>query len=151
MAQDGGSGRQNQDRNGSSGSNLLLWAGLIVATGLLLVLWVPNYFTRELDPKDFKKLVEASPRVEKGGNFKEGFNGTLDVRDKDKQYRFSNLKKVIINPLSSTGTVDVVELGPQGPKGTPVPIDKTWAQNATFRTNIDPKAKYGQDIIDLMD
>ena len=33
MAQDGGSGRQNQDRN-SSGSSLLLWAGLIVLTGL---------------------------------------------------------------------------------------------------------------------
>src|SRR5437588_5536779 len=116
MAQDGGPGRQSQDRNGSAGSNLLLWAGLIVATGLLLILWVPNYFTRELDPKDFKKLVEASPREEKGGNFKEGYNGTLDVRDKDKQYRFSNLKKVVISDRSFTGSVDVVELIAQGPK-----------------------------------
>src|SRR5205823_880679 len=130
MAQDGGSGRQNQDRNGSSASNLLLWGGLIVATGLLLVLWVPSYFfTRELDPKDFKKLVEASPREEKGGSFKEGYNGTLDVRDKDKQYRFSNLKTVVINDRSFTGSVDVVELVPQGTKGKLEPNgEKSWKQ-----------------------
>src|SRR5436190_24177057 len=123
MAQDGGSGRKNQDNNGSSGSNLLLWAGLIVATGLLLILWVPTYFTRELDPKDFKKLVEASPREEKGGKFKDGYEGWIDVREKDKHYRFSNLRKVLINDRSFIGTVDVVESVPQGASKTLEPIE----------------------------
>src|SRR3954462_6277257 len=109
MAQDGGSGR-NQDRNGTSGSNLLLWAVLVVATGLLLILWVPSYFTRELDPKDFKQLVEANPGEEKGDKIKEGFDGYIDVRgEKDKQYRYSNPRKLVINDRSFTGTVDVVE------------------------------------------
>src|SRR5436190_15128008 len=151
MAQDGGSGRKNQDNNGSSGSNLLLWAGLIVATGLLLILWVPSYFTRELDPKDFKKLVEASPREEKGGKVKEGFDGYIDVREKDKHYRYSDPRKLVINDRSFSGTVDVVELIPQGANKNLEPSDKGFARDVTFRTNIDPKAKYGQDIIDLMD
>src|SRR5436190_4812237 len=151
MAQNGGPGRDNQDRNGSSASNLLLWAGLIVATGLLLILWVPNYFTRELDPKDFKKLVEASPREEKGGKLKEGFDGYLDVRDKDKHYRFSNPRKVIINDRSFSGLVDVAEVIPQGAGKTNQPVGKSYTENVAFRTNIDPKAKFGQDIIDLMD
>jgi cell division protease FtsH len=152
MANDGGSGRQNSDRNGSQGSSLLLWAGLIVLTGLLLIFWVTPYFTRELEPEDFKKLVEASARVEKGGQYKEGFAGFLDIRDRerDKHYRYSNLKKVVINEHSFTGTVDVVELVPQGQNKTLVPSEKSWTPNATFRTNIDPKAQYGQSIITLL-
>ena len=150
MAQDGGPGRNNQDRNGNGGSNLLLWAGLIVATGLLLIFWVTPYFTRELEPEDFKKLVEASARVEKGGKFKEGFPGYLDVRDKEKQYRYSNLKKVVINERSITGSIDAVELVPQGPNKQLVPSDKSWSPGAAFRTNIDPKGKYGESIIALL-
>ena len=83
MANDGGNGRQNRDGNGSQGSSLLLWAGLIVATGLLLIFWVTPFLTREIEAEDFKKLVEASARVEKGGSYKEGFPGYLDVREKD--------------------------------------------------------------------
>src|ERR1051326_8837212 len=111
MSQDGGSGRQNQDRN-SPGSNLLLWAVAIVAAGLLLILWVPNYWTKELDPKDFKRLVEASPHEEKGGKLKEGYEGSIDVRDKSKPqvYRFSNLYDVVINERSLTGKIDFAEL-----------------------------------------
>src|SRR5262245_56191671 len=150
MAQDGGPGRQNQDRNGSNGSSLLLWAGLIVATGLLLIFWVTPFFTRELEPEDFKRLVEASAREEKGGKFKDGFAGYLDVRDKEKQFRFSNLKKVVINERSFTGSVDAVELVPQGPNKQLVPSEKSWSPGATFRTNIDPKGQYGESIIKLL-
>jgi cell division protease FtsH len=148
MANDGG--RQNRDGNGSQGSSLLLWAGLIVATGLLLIFWVTPFFTRELEPEDFKKLVEASARVEKGGQYKEGFPGYLDVRVKDKHFRFSNLKGVMIGERSFTGTVDAVELVPQGPNKTLVPTEKSWTQNAAFRTNIDPKGQYGESIIKLL-
>src|SRR5256885_8847317 len=100
MAHEGGSGRQNQDRNGSSGTSLLLWALLIVATGLLLIVWLPTYFTRELDPKDFKKLVEASPREDKGGKVKEGSDGYIDVREKEKHYRYSDPRELVINDRS---------------------------------------------------
>src|SRR5438034_2608229 len=144
MAQDGGPGRQNQDRNGTSGSNLLLWAVLVVATGLLLILWVPSYSTRELDPKDFKKLVEANPREEKGGKLKEGFDGYIDVLEKDKHFRYSDPRKLKINDRSFTGTVNVVELTRQGTSKSLEPSDKGSAET-DFRTNIDPKAKYGQD------
>src|SRR5262245_47435 len=151
MAQDGGSGRQNQDRNGTSGSSLLLWAVLVVATGLLLIVWVPSYFTRELDPKDFKKLVEASPHDEKGGKLKDGYEGTLDIPEKGKIYRYSNLHKVVINERSLVGSADVAEVAPQGTSKRLEAVDKTFVRDITFRTNIDTKADYGQEIIKLMD
>jgi cell division protease FtsH len=148
MSQDGGSGRQNQDRNGSPGSSLLLWAGLIVATGLLLIFWVSPFFTRELETEDFKRLVAASPRVERGGKLKEGFAGYIDVREKDKLFRYSNLRKVIIHDRSVSGTVGAVELVQQGKQL--VPVDKTFNENAAFRTNIDPNGQYREDIINLL-
>src|ERR1041385_7354742 len=114
MSDDGGSGRQKQDRN-SSGSSLLLWAGLIVATGLLLVFLVTPYFQRELGPVDLKHLLTASQYVEKGGKLKEGSAGYIDVRDKDKDkvFRYSNIHRVIIHDRSITGYLDSVELQPQ--------------------------------------
>src|SRR6476646_6941683 len=151
MAQDGGSGRQNQDRNGTSGSNLLLWAVLVVATGLLLILWVPSYFTRELDPTDLKKLIEVSSREEKGGKLREGFDGYIDVRDKDKLNRVSNLHKVVISERAVSGLVDVVELTPQGSNKSPEPVEKTFAHDVAFRTNIDAKSKYGDQIAPLLE
>src|SRR5438132_1534861 len=111
MSQDNGSGRQNQDRNASPGSNLLLWAGLIVATGLLAVMWVAPYFTRKLEPEDLRALIKASQPVEKGGS---ADNRYIDVRVSDgtktRDFRFSNLKKVVVRERSITGQVDVVEL-----------------------------------------
>src|SRR5437868_2493612 len=149
MAQDGGSGR-NQDRNGTSGSNLLLWAVLVVATGLLLILWIPSYFTRELDPTDLKKLIEVSSREEKGGKLKEGFDGYIDVREKDKLIRVSNVHKVVISERAVTGLVDVVELSPQGSNKSPEPVEKTFSHDVAFRTNIDAKSKYGDQIAPLL-
>jgi len=151
MAHDGGSGRQNQDRNGTSGSNLLLWAVLVVATGLLLILWIPSYFTRELDPTDLKKLIEISSREEKGGKLKEGFEGYIDVREKDKLNRISNPHKIVISERAVTGLVDVVELAPQGSNNRPEPVEKTWSKDTAFRTNIDAKSKYGDQIASMLE
>ena len=149
MSQDGGPGRQNQDRNGSPGSNLLLWALLIVVSGLLLIFWVSPFFTRDLKPDDLKRLVAASPRVETGGKLKEGFAGYIDVRDdKDKLYRFSDLRQVVIHDRSVSGKVGVVEIVQQGKQL--VPIDKTYNATASFRTNIDPNGQYREDIINLL-
>src|SRR3954451_13446424 len=129
MSQDGG--RQNQDRN-SPGSNLLLWAVAIVAAGLLVILWVPNYWTRELDPSDLKRLVEASPHEEKGGKLKEGHEGSIDVREKGKLFRYSNLHKVVINERAISGLVDVAEVAPQGASKELEPIEKA-SRDVPFR------------------
>ena len=85
-------------------------------------MWVTPYFTRELEPEDLKKLVEASPRVEKGGKLKEGLPGYIDVRDEG-QARFAirTCRRSSINERSFTGTVDAVELVPQGPNKQLVP------------------------------
>jgi cell division protease FtsH len=150
MAQDGGSGRQNHDRNGSPGSSLLLWAGLIVATGLLFIFWVTPYFTRELKPADLKKLIEASQRVGDTDKLKDGVPAYVEVRDKDKHYGYSNLKKVVINDRSFTGTVDAVELAP-GPNKALLPVGKTFRQDVAFRTNIDPNGANRDEIIKLLE
>jgi cell division protease FtsH len=149
MSDDGGSGRQKQDRN-STGSGLLLWAGLIVATGLLLIFLVTPYFQRELSPSDLKDLIAASQYVEKGGKPKEGAIGYIDVRDKDKAYRYSNLQKPVIHDRSITGTVDVVELQPQGAQGKLHPGSKPWTEAASFRTNIDASGPVRDEIVKLL-
>jgi cell division protease FtsH len=150
MAQDGGSGRQNQDRNASPGSSLLLWAGLIVFTGLLLIFWITPFFTRELRTEDFKRLIAASPREAEGGSVKDGAVGYIDIKEKDKQYRYSNPRKIIVHDRSLTGLVDVVELRSAGANKTLEPINTTLTENATFRTNIDPNGQYREDIIKLL-
>src|SRR5262245_42042783 len=118
MAQEGGPNRQNQDRNGSSGSSLFLWAGLIVATGLLVIFWISPLFTRELEVSDFERLVQANARNE-DGTLKEGAPGYVDVRtqrgSKTTTYRYSNPHKIVVNDRSITGQVDVA---PTVVKGT---------------------------------
>jgi cell division protease FtsH len=147
MAQDGG--RQNQDRN-SPGSSLLLWAGLIVATGLLLIFWISPLFTRELRISDFKELVAASPHDE-NGKLKEGAVGYIDVVEKDRKFRYSNVRKVVVNDRSITGMIDVVELKTTAPNKTLEPVQSSWTPNATFRTHIDSSGEYKSEIDKLLE
>jgi cell division protease FtsH len=152
MAQDGGgNGRQNPDRNGSQGSSLLLWAGLIVATGVLLIFWIAPFFTRELDTGDFKRLVAVSARDDEG-KFKDGFPGYIDVhdRDKEKHYRYSNLRGVVIHDRSLTGYVGAVELV-QGPNRQLVPKENAFSEKVAFRTNIDPTGQLRDEIVKSLD
>jgi cell division protease FtsH len=145
MSEDGGPSRPKQDRN-STGSSLLLWAGLIVATGLLVVFLVAPYFQRELKPSDLKDLIEASPS-EKTGKLKEGSAGYVDVREKDKVYRYSNLQGVVIHDRSISGTVNYVELQAQGGKDKLYPGNKPWTENARFRTNIDSAGPVRDELV----
>src|SRR5690348_4624081 len=150
MAQDGGNGR-NSDRNGSSGSSLILWAALIVATGLLLIFYISPWLTRELSVNDLKDLIQANARVNVEGERKPGAPLFVDVRDKNKIYRYSELKSpVVIHERSFTGTVEVAEVVPQGATAKPEADGKT-AREVAFRTSIDPNGKNRDEIITLLD
>src|SRR5581483_11028694 len=72
--------------------------------------------------------------------------GYIDVREKDKLVRVSNLHKVVISERSISGLVDVVELAPQGTSKDPEPVEKTFAHDVAFRTNVDAKSKYVDQI-----
>jgi cell division protease FtsH len=154
MAQDGGSGRPNQDRNGSSGSSLFLWAGLIVATGLLVIFWVSPFFTRELEVEDFKRLIQANERTELNGSLKEGLTGYVDVRtqrgNKVSYYRYSEPRKIVVNDRSITGLVNVVPLVPRGTSKELVPDGDRLSTNVAFRTNIDPNGQYREAVLELL-
>ena len=143
MSQDNGSGRQKPEGNGSSGSNLLLWAGLIVATVLLVVLWVTPWLTKELRPEDLQALIKAGAKDTSGNpvNTVE----YVDVRaPNNKYYRYSKLQKVVIRERSITGQVDLVELVQQGDGEAKklVPNGKTRSEAQSFRTDIDPEGEY---------
>jgi cell division protease FtsH len=152
MAQDGGPSRPGQDRNGNSGSNLFLWAGLIVAAGLLVIFVVSPYFTRRIDVEYFKLLVKNSARTEKGGALKEGVPGYVDVPvqrgSKATFSRYSNPHNIVINDRSVTGQVDVVELVRQGSAW--VPNGNKLSENVAFRTYIDPNGQYREALITLL-
>jgi cell division protease FtsH len=152
MSQDSGSGRQNSDRNGSSGSNLLLWAGLIVAAGLLVIMWVPQYFVREIKPKDLLALIEASPHDEEGGQLRTDAKGSVDVVETDgntpRTRRYSNLRHVVVKERAIIGQIDVVDLVRQGQDLEP--NAKTLRRQVLFRTNIDPQGEYRQAFIEAL-
>src|SRR5437867_3104365 len=132
MANESGPGRQNQDRNGLTGSSMLLWAGLIVATGLLVVMLLAPYFSREIAAADLLRLIKASPHEQKGGEFKEGARDSIDVLSnegsKSRPVRYSKLRQVVVKERVIIGQVDAVELTPQGDKQKLVPDEKSYAK-----------------------
>src|SRR4051794_39960752 len=113
MGQDNGPGRHNQDSN-SSGSNLLLYAGLVLATGVLAAMLVVPFFTREVRPEDLKALIEASPHVTRSGDLRSNAEGQIDVQisegTKQRHFRYSKLRQVVFKERSIVGYIDVVEL-----------------------------------------
>jgi cell division protease FtsH len=150
MPQDNGSNRQKQDGNGS-GSNLLLWAGLIVATGLLVIMWAAPLFTHEVTAKDLMDLVQASPHVIKGGELREDAKGYIDVVERKGKTpvprRYSNLQSVEVKERSVSGQIDVVDLVPQGTSKQLEPSDKARREGVTFRTHIDPNGQFREAFI----
>src|SRR5262245_47599260 len=118
MSQDNNPNRQNPERNSSPGSSLLLWAGVIIAAGLLVAFWSQNWFYYEISASDLMALAEASPHVERGSvDFRDGKHGTIDIRDTKsrpaKTLRIFDLKGVVVRDRSATGTIDVVTLKPE--------------------------------------
>jgi cell division protease FtsH len=146
MAHDsGGSNRRSQDGNGSPGSNLFLWAGLIIATGLLVVMWVAPYFTREILPEHLIELIRVSgPEMQAASAYVDA----TDVRKAGKKIRISKLQKVVVRDRSITGLIDVVELE-EKVKGQLHPTG-SLKSDVPFRTAIDMEGPYRQEIIKLL-
>jgi cell division protease FtsH len=153
MSQDNGSNRQREDR-GSSGTSLLLWAGLIVATGVLVAVWIAPYFTYEIDARDLKRLIEASPHDE-SGQLVDGASGIIDVREsrggKESDYRYSKLRDVVVQNRAITGKVDRVLLVKAGKSDALVPNAEKLQKGITFRTDIDAEGAYRNEFIELLD
>src|SRR5688572_238494 len=147
MAQENGPGRRSQDSNGSSGSNLLLWAGLIVATGLLVIMWVAPLFTREIQPDDLKRLIEVSgPKVKEDTSLP-NYIDARDMRKPGETITISDLQKVVVRDRSVTGMIHVFD--PKNPPKQPAAGEKLKAETP-FRTAIDPEGPYRQDIINKL-
>src|SRR5688500_11143816 len=111
MAQEGPK-RANQDSNGAPAPSLLLWAGLIVASALLIIMWVAPFFSKELAAGDLLRLIRANQHESKGGPLAEGALGYVDVQTSDttkpRHFRFSKLRQVVVRERTITGQVDVV-------------------------------------------
>jgi cell division protease FtsH len=149
MPQENNPNRQNQDRNSSSGSSLLLWAGLIVATGLLIAMWVVPYFTKEIAAPELKRLIDASPHDAPGGNVRGEAPGYIDVVEKqakndknEKRRRYSNLRQVVVKDRSITGLIEVVDLKANGEED-----EKSRRKEVVVRANIDPEGQFRQDLL----
>jgi cell division protease FtsH len=152
MSQDNNSNRQNSERNSSPGSSLLLWAGLIVATGLLVAMWTQHLFYREISASDLLALVEASPHESQGDlKVKEGFPGYIDVKEtnggKTTVIRYDRLRDVVVKDRSATGVVDVRTLKKVGTSETLVPDTETLREGVAFRSYFPDKG----DLRDRLD
>ena len=131
--------RQNTERGNSPGTSLLLWAGLIVATGLLIAVWVQSYLYKDIQPRDLISLIQVSEHVERGGGLKPDAIGYIDIRDTSskppKTVRISNLDQIVVKDRAVVGTVDLVVLRPSGESKELVPDSSTRREKVAFRTN----------------
>jgi cell division protease FtsH len=149
MAKDNGSSRRSQDGNGSPGSSLLLWAGLIVATGLLVIMWVAPYFTREITPEDLKSLIRVSKsHVNDDPTQPNSINAT-DVRKAGETIRISQLERVVVRDRSITGMIHVHDPNAEV-KPKPAAAGEKQKAETPFRTAIDTEGPYRQEIIKLL-
>ncbi|MEX2173650.1 MAG: ATP-dependent zinc metalloprotease FtsH [Pirellulaceae bacterium] len=163
MSKENKPNRQNTDRNGSQGSSLLLWAGLIVATGLLVAVWASPYFSREISAPDLKRLIEASklvqrdaPQTEGGSKYEPGSLGFIDVEERvsakqTRRLRISDLASVQVKDRSVVGTVTVAELKKVQGATEPVADGTTRKEGVAFRTNIQAEGKARDEMTSLLD
>jgi cell division protease FtsH len=150
MSQDNNPNRQNSDRNGSPGSSLLLWGGLIVATGLLVAVWITPYFYEEISATDLKRLVEATTSARENGvtSPAEVF---VDVTDagRNKTRRFSNLRSVQVKDRAVVGMVDIVPTK-KGTDGAFTP-EGAKRDGVYFRTNLSDKGDFRDQLIKALE
>jgi cell division protease FtsH len=144
--------RSNSDRNGSTGSNLLLWAGLIVAGALLVAFVAAPYFSKEIPYPQLLSLIEVSGRTEPGGDdLREGQIGHIDVAESTnskQKIRLSNLRDVVVKDRAVVGVLRYVKLRTAGDGTTLVPDGSTLRDAVNFRAYIpdggDAKANLGK-------
>jgi cell division protease FtsH len=156
MSQDNNPNRQNPERNSSPGSSLLLWAGVIIAAGLLVAFWSQNWFLHEINASDLLALAEASPHVERGSpEFRDGKMGWIDVRDAKskpaRMLRYFDLKNVVVRDRSATGTIDIVTLKPEGASKTLQPDNSTLRDDVDFRSYFPDKGAYRDQLDKLLE
>jgi cell division protease FtsH len=142
MAQDNGSGRS--DRNASSGPSFLLWAGFVVAAGLLVVFIAAPFFGREMRPEHLMALIAAS-----GPNQEAAFVDVQETSGKTKvTRRYSNLREVVVKDRAITAQVDISDL--HRVNDELVPDGKTQRSAVSVRTSIPPEGDYRNQFIKLL-
>ena len=155
MSQDNNPNRQNSDRNGgTSGSSLLLWAGLIVATGLLVAVWVTPLFYENIAATDLKRLAEAvaaAPKI-KGEPDTDVY---VDIHDMaaDKHRRISSLSQVEVKDRAINGKIRIVKLQKAGAGDEWVPVaspNKDSKETVAFRSNIPDKGPFRDELVNLL-
>lgn len=109
MSQDHGPDRRQSESKGL-GPNYLWWA-LAAGLSAVFVVWlILTVYTEEIKYPDFENLVEQSERETKGGKFKEGKEGWIEVVESGKKsprtIRYSNLHGVKLDSRTITGKVD---------------------------------------------
>jgi cell division protease FtsH len=147
MSQDNNPNRQNSDRS-SPGSTLLLWAGLIVATGLLVAVYITPYFYEDLSASDLKRLIEATAaaRQNPSAATPEG-TAYIDVKEgKGKPRRFRNLSSVQLKDRGAVGLVDIAPLKEVSPGIFEIDSTGTKRPGVYFRTNLPEQGKFRDEI-----
>jgi cell division protease FtsH len=146
MSQEEGPNRQREDRNGGPGSSLLLLIGLLAVTSLLLVMWVPQFYYHDLGAGNLKRLIEVSP-FDPANPKKPGI---IDIESSDGKKtvtRYSDLREVTVRDRSVIGKVDIVSI----PANSKQPDPSSARKGATFRTKIDDKGKFRDELVELLD
>jgi cell division protease FtsH len=132
---------------------LLLWAGLIVATGLLVAMWVSPYFYENLAATDLKRLVEAvaaGPKV----NDKPDPLVYVDIQEstgKQRHRRIWNLRQVEVKDRSVVGQIDIVTLKSSGQNKELAPDSATEQKGVAFRSNLPDKGPFRDELVKLLD
>ncbi len=149
MSQDQES-RRNQDGEGRGPSafSVLIWVVLTSTCIVLGFFAVARILQTDLSPNDLSALVQQVADQKAGKDL--GHDPFIDVKGKDtkkeRMYRYSNLREVLIGDTAVNGTLDMVELTKDASgkwvEG-PAPVKKV----ISFRTNIDKEGTQSRDKI----
>src|SRR5262245_34660552 len=98
MSQDENSNRNRDDRSGPS-SSIVLLIGLLAITGMLLFMWIPQFYYHDLGAGRLKQLVEVSP-YDPSNPAKTGILDVQPATAGKPVLRYSNLRDVTVRDRS---------------------------------------------------
>lgn len=132
---------------GSGGQNYVWYVVAIGALAALAIFWIVNNAKYDIDYPDLVRLIEASRGRQVEGSAVPGGGAIIVKRgtgDDARQARISNLRDVVVGPLTVTGTVDL-EILPRKPNQV-----SSQPKEMAFRTYKSESEQIDKDLMGLL-
>jgi cell division protease FtsH len=131
------------DRDGRSGSNLVMWLVLVAVLLAFVGMWAVQTLQEEIGLFHLERLIAASQIDAGTGELAAGKTGYIDVPKEEKPdevIRYSHLRDVVVGDEAVSGhvTKQAFRIEKKDGKETFVPLDNNEAREVTFYSRKQP-------------